>query len=77
MKANGVGESLCKKLYMECKDRFENSLERLQWVEGILIHFGDHGWAGQEYKELQNKVSEETKWTVIFSSRKHRLERRV
>ncbi len=76
LKSQGAAHSLCKDLYVERKGSFEDTLEKLRWVEGILTHFGDVVWAKQEYKELQPEISGETMRAVFHTSRKHQLARR-
>ena len=77
LKSSGTDEEHRKQLYLAGKNSLANAPERLHWIEGILLNFGDYSWAKNEYDDLQPDVSGEAMQAAFTASRRQRLERRI
>lgn len=55
LKAKCINNSLCIKLSSERRDSFENSLEKLRWVEVRSIHFADREWGDKSIKNCRTR----------------------
>ena len=77
LKSSGTDEEHRKQLYLAGKNSLTNAPERLHWIEGILLNFGDYSWAKNEYDDLQPDVSGEAMQAAFTASRRQRLERRI
>ena len=77
LKSSGTDEEHRKQLYLAGKNSLANAPERLHWIEGILLNFGDYSWAKNEYDDLQPDVSGETMQAAFTASRRQRLEKRI
>jgi len=77
LRLSGIDFGLRKKLYRSARDSLANESQRLNWSEGILLHFNDREWAKDEYDELAGEISDETLLAAYRVSRKFRLERRI
>ncbi len=77
LKSSGVDEEHRKQLYLAGRNPLANAPERLHWIEGILLNFGDYSWAKNEYDDLQPDVSGESMQAAFTASRRQRLEKRI
>ena len=77
LKSSGTDEEHRKQLYLAGKNSLTNAPERLHWIEGILLNFGDYSWAKNEYDDLQPDVSGESMQAAFTASRRQRLEKRI
>ena len=73
MKADEVEADVIKSTYAKGKDKLQNNIEKIQWVEGVIDVLGDKDWAGEIYQQLAGEMSEANDKAMLSNSKRTHL----